>query len=167
MSQTATRTITYSITDVQNVMRKFKSDLRMIAECTGAITTTEADNYWTDMELLAKESYLAYVDVTLLSSGWEVRAVRYDVNEDASDLLPNRPGGVFWPRMSNPDLRIVIGKTGKWRALTPLEDSVLRRRLRYTWVTTAIDLSHAGLRSNGNRNFISNGYGLTRQDYSA
>lgn len=167
MVYSITHTTTYSTVDVQNVMRDLKTDLLMIAESTGAISLADAIEYAADIELLAKEGYLEYIDVTLLDWFCEVRAVRYTVTTEAGTLASSRPGGVLWPRVSAPFLRIVIGASSKWQHLTPSAYAVLRRRLKKGWTRTNVDISHDFLTSAGHRNFVSNAYGLKRKDYSA
>ena len=67
MSYTATATHTYSVTDIEIVMRRFSADIIMIAQSTQAITEAEARDYAHDVEALAKKGYLQKVDLTLLS----------------------------------------------------------------------------------------------------
>ena len=74
MSQTRTASATYTTTDVENVVRRVKADLTMIADSTGAWTSAEAANYAHDIEILAKAGYLAWVDLTLLQYGIEKKA---------------------------------------------------------------------------------------------
>ena len=167
MSYSVTYTETYSIVDVERVMRNLKTDLLMIAESTGAISLADAREYAADFELLAKGEYLEYVDVTLFDDSREVRAVRYTVSTKAGDLTTSRLGGVLWPRVSAPALRIVIGQSSKWLSLPQNADTALRQRLNKFWWPINVDISHALLNSSGGRNFVSNAYGLTRKDYNA
>ena len=166
MSYLTTFVETYSTVDVENVMRNLKTDLLMIAESTRAISFTDACEYAADFELLAKGAYLAYVDVTLFDGFCEVRAVRYTVTTKAGDLTASRPGGVLWPRVSAPYLRIVIGQSNKWAHLSQEADTALRKRLKKFWGPTNADISHALLHSLVGRNFVSNAYGLSRKDFS-
>ena len=76
MSYSSTETSTYTTTDVEAVMRRITADLVMIAASTGAITESNAREYAHDIELLAKNGYLDYVDVTLISNGVEQKATR-------------------------------------------------------------------------------------------
>lgn len=71
MSYSSTETSTYTATDVEAVMRRITADLVMIAASTGAVTETCARNWAHDIELLAKNGYLNYVDLTLISNGVE------------------------------------------------------------------------------------------------
>ena len=88
----------------------------MIADSTGGWTPEEAANYAHDVELLAKAGYLKHVDVTLFSNGVEVKATRFDVDTDAGGLTCSRPGGVLWPKVPEPILRIVLGYTDDYTA---------------------------------------------------
>ena len=54
MSQTRTASATYTTTDVENVVRRVKADLTMIADSTGAWTAQQAADYAHDIEVLAK-----------------------------------------------------------------------------------------------------------------
>lgn len=80
MSQTRTASATYTFVDIENVVRRVRADLVMIADSTGAWTGANAADYAHDIEVLAKAGYLKYVDVTLQSNGAEVKAVRFDVD---------------------------------------------------------------------------------------
>ncbi len=95
MSQTYSATETYSVADVEVVMRRVTTDLIMIAASTGAMTEKEARDYGHDIEALAKDNYLKMVDLTLMSNGIEQRAIRFEVNTAAGELTMNRPGGVL------------------------------------------------------------------------
>ena len=86
MSQTRTASATYTTTDIENVVRRVKADLAMIADSTGGWRSQKAADYAHDVEVLAKAGYLAWVDVTLLQYGVELKAVRFDVDTDAGTL---------------------------------------------------------------------------------
>jgi Bacterial HORMA domain family 1 len=160
----ATATQTYTYVDIEKVMRRVKADLVMIASSSSAITETEAVNYAHDIEYLARCGYLRSVDVTLFSSGIEVKASRYDVNTAAGDLSMSRPGGVLWPRVSQPYLRIVLYYTADYTDEARTSEA---RHLKLSWGPTNADTSHATLRSTGSRDYASGGYGLQRRDFGA
>lgn len=162
MSYSATRTETYSTVDIENVFRRFTTDLRMIADSSGAMTRAQAEEYGHDVEYLAKNDYLEFVDVTLFAAnGEEVRAVRYTVNTAAGDLTPSRPGGVLWPRLTGARLSVILGETRSFSS-----DVKVTNALKLTWVPTSKDISHSGLKSGAGRSYVSNAYGVQRQDYS-
>jgi len=166
-SSSFTSSATYSAVDIENVVRRFTADLKMIAQSSGAITESQAKEYAEDVEMLAKKGYLAAVDLTLLqggSLGTEVRASKYSVNTNAGDLTNNRPGNALWPRVSAPYLRIVLTYTsaydGAARAAT-------QPSLNISWTPTSADTSHRTLSSNGSRSYASNGWGMERKDFGA
>ncbi len=164
MSQTRTATATYTVVDIENVVRRVKADLVMIADSTGAWTAANAADYAHDVEVLAKAGYLKWVDLTLLSNGVEVKAVRFEVDTDAGSLTTSRPGGVLWPKVSGPHLRIVLSYTD---AYTSEAREATKGKLKIGWVTSYDDTSHASLMSSGGRNYASNAYGMQRKDWAA
>ena len=154
-----TYTHTYTESDIETVFRRFKADLLMIAQSSGALSEVEALNYAHDLQVFAKASVLEFVDLTLLDGTSEVEAARYTV--DASgDLSTSRPGGVMWPKVSNPRFRVVIRRTGGY-------SDDLKRQLKLSWQATNEDVSHFGLAEVGSREYSSNGWALRRQDYRA
>lgn len=164
MSQTRTASATYTIVDIENVVRRVRADLVMIADSTGAWTAAKAADYAHDIEVLAKAGYLKWIDVTLLSNGIEVKAVRFDVDTDAGSLTTSRPGGVLWPKVAGAHLRIVLSYTD---AYTTAAREATRSKLKIGWVTSYDDTSHASLVSSGGRNYTSNAYGMQRKDWAA
>ncbi len=119
MSATATAVRTVTDADIAAVLRRVTADLVMIAQSTGAITEQTARDYAYDIEVLALAQYLRMVDVTLLSGGaygTEWKAIRYVPNNAAGDLTSGRPGGVRWPRVPDPYLRIVLYHTDSYDA---------------------------------------------------
>ncbi len=164
MSQTRTATATYTVVDIENVVRRMKADIVMIADSTGAWTASKAADYAHDIEVLAKAGYLEYVDVTLFNNGVEVKAVRFDVDTDAGSLTSSRPGGVLWPKVAGAHLRVVLGYTD---AYTSDAREATKSKLKIGWVTSYDDTSHASLTSSGGRNYASNAYGMQRKDWAA
>lgn len=164
MSQTRTASATYTTTDIENVVRRVRADLAMIADSTGAWTPQQAADYAHDIEMLAKAGYLAWVDVTLLQNGVELKAVCFDVNTAAGTLTTSRPGGVLWPRVTGANLRIVISYTA---AYTNAAREAMRSKLKIGWTASYDDTSHSGLNSSGARNYVSSTYGMQRKDWAA
>ena len=164
MSQTRTASATYTVVDIENVVRRVKADLIMIADSTGAWTSAKATDYAHDIEMLAKAGYLAWVDVTLFSNGIEVKAVRFDVDTDAGSLVTSRPGGVLWPKVSGAHLRIILSYTD---AYTSAAREAMKSKLKIGWVPSSDDTSHTSLRSSGGRDYVSNAYGMQRKDWAA
>jgi hypothetical protein len=163
MVSTSTATTTYSIADIEIVMRRVTSDLIMIASSTGAITESKAREYGHDIELLGAKDYLQSVDVTLFNGGKEIKAIRFDVNLSADSLTMSRPGGVLWPRVETPYLRIVLTYTSQY---TPEAKEYMRKKLKISWAPTNADLSHTTLKMSAGRDYVSNSYGVQRKDFS-
>jgi hypothetical protein len=164
VSQTCSTTETYSVADVEVVMRRVTTDLVMIAGSTGAITEDKARDWAHDIEVLAKNGYLKMVDLTLSSNGVEMKATRFEVNTQAGGFTMSRPGGVLWPKLPNPDLRIVLYYTDSYDATAKEK---FRSKLNVPWVPTSADTSHSTLYSSASRDYVSNGYGMQRKDFSS
>lgn len=163
-TRTATATQTYTEVDIEEVVLNVKADLVMIADSTKGWTPEKAKDYAHDVELLAKAGYLKYVDVTLFSDGAEIKAVRFNVDTDAGALTASRPGGVLWPKVDKPYLRIVLGYTD---AYTDAARSTMKSKLKIGWAPTDADTSHSALTAAGGRNYVSNAYGMQRKDWVA
>lgn len=163
MSYTSTTTETYSVTDIQTVMRRVTADIVMIAGSTGAVSEEKAREWGHDIEVLAKNGYLKAVDLTLFSGNSEVNAVRYDVNRESGALSTSRPGGVLWPRVNLPNLQIILMYTAEYNDLAR---SKMKGKLRVSWVPSNADTSHSKLKSTSGRNYVSNTYGMQRKDFS-
>jgi hypothetical protein len=164
MSQTYSTTETYSVADVEVVMRRVTADLVMIASSTGAVTERIALDWAHDIEVLAKNGYLRNVDLTLLSYGVEKKATRFEVNTQSGDITTSRPGGVLWPTLPYPELRIILHYTETYDAAAKEK---LGGKLNIGWMPTTIDTSHSTLNSNASRDYVSNGYGMQRKDFSS
>lgn len=163
MSHTYSATETYSVADVEVVMRRVTADLVMIAGSTGAVTEDKARDWGYDIEVLAKNGYLRMVDLTLMSNGIEQKATRFEVTTESGDFTMSRPGGVLWPKLPNPDLRIVLFYTAEYDAAAKEK---MGGKLRIGWVPTTADTSHSSLKSSASRDYVSNGYGMQRKDFS-
>jgi len=133
----------------------------MIADSSGAMTRTQAEEYGHDIEYLAKKDYLKYVDVTLFSYGEEVKAVRYTVNTAAGSLTPSRPGGVLWPKVSGARLSVIVGPSQSFWL-----DPNIMNALKISWGPTSQDISHSSLQAGSGRSYVSNAYGVQRDDFS-
>lgn len=162
MSYTATSTATYSVTDIQAVIRRFSADVEMIAASSRALAADKARDYAHDVEVLARNGYLQRVDITLLRGQVELRAVTYEVNTASGDLTTSRPGGVLWPYVPDARIRIVLSYTDSF---TDEAREHVRPSLNITWVATSADTSHSSLQQAGGRDYASNGYGMQRKDY--
>ena len=152
----------WSTVDIEKVTNRFRADIVMIAQSSGAMTEACAHDYAHDVNLLAKGGYLKSVDLTLLSSGVEVRAVNYYVNTEAEDLIMSRPGGVRWPKVVDPYFRIVLSYT---IAFTESAEKEINSKLKKNWAPTDANTSHSTLISTGGRNYASKGWGMGRKDF--
>jgi hypothetical protein len=164
MSYVTTETHTYTIADIEIVVRRFTADMVMIAQSTGAITEAKARDYAHDVEVLAKEGYLSKVDLTLFSGAVEVQATQYGVDIAAGELAMSRPGGAMWPRVANPNLRIILYYTDEY---TQTAREAMKKKLKIGWVPTDADTSHSTLKPSGSRDYASNGWGMRRKDFAA
>jgi Bacterial HORMA domain family 1 len=166
MSQTRTASAsqTYTVADIEEVVLNLKADLVMIADSTQGWTPEKARDYAHDVAVLAKAGYLKYVDVTLLSNSVEMKAVRFDVDTEAGSLTTSRPGGVLWPKVANPYLRIILGYTSDY---TDTARDATKGKLKIGWTPTSDDTSHSSLTTSGGRNYASNSYGMQRKDWAA
>lgn len=163
-TETTTATQTHTTVDIERVVRRFTADMVMIASSSAAITEAKARDYAHDVEALAKEGFLRKVDVTLLSYGIEVCAVTYVVNTSAGELTTSRPGGVKWPRVHFPDLRIILFYTASY---DDEARDAMRKHLKVEWVPTSADTSHSALKQVAGRDYASNSWGLQRTDFGS
>jgi hypothetical protein len=163
MSYSSTMTETYSIADIEVVMRRVTADLVMIANSTNATTEERARNWGHDIELLAKNGYLKAVDLTLLSAGVEQKATRFEVNSESGELSMSRPGGVLWPLVTQPTLRIILFYSVAYSATAK---DKMAGKLCLSWSPTDADTSHLSLNANSGRDYFSNGYGMQRKDFT-
>jgi hypothetical protein len=165
MNSTATASFeeTYSFADIEGVVRRVLADLKMAANSTGAQTEQWAINMAHDIEVLAKHDYLKSADVTLLSGWQEIAAVCYKVNTKSGGLTSTRPGGMLWPQVLNPRLRVILSLHNSYTAAAEL---ALQHELRFSWTTTSEDTSHAGLNSGAGRTYASNAFGMQRTDFT-
>jgi len=160
---TYSTTSTYTVADVEKVMRSVKADLIMIANSTKAMTEDDALNYAYDIEILAKKNHLKFADVTLMDGSSEVRAIRYEFQTEGATGA-ERPGGVLWPLTPK-------DKGGRIRIhLRYTDSSSVEKRaelsLKISWVPASTDISHKDLTSSVGRNYSSNGFGTNREDFS-
>lgn len=165
MSYPTSESVSYSWTtaDIGTVVNRFRADILMIAQSSVAITEALALEYAHDVEVLAKEGYLESVDLTLFSKGAEVRAVRYDVETEAGDLTMSRPGGVRWPKVTNPEFRIILTYNSTF---TTVAEQKVKVKLKRVWKTSNYDTSHSTLSSLSGRDYVSNGWGMRRKDFN-
>ena len=102
--------------------------------------------------------------MTLFSGTTEVRATQYVVSTAAGDLTMSRPGGVMWPRVANPDFRIILSYTDSY---TQAAREAMKNKLKIGWVPTNANTSHSTLTASGGRDYASNGWSMQRKDFAA
>lgn len=165
MSHTATASAsqTFTTTDIQKVVRRFRADIIMIAQSTGALSESEARDYADDMDQLAQNGFLSKVDVTYMQGGEELRASLYTVNTAAGELTSSNPGGVRWPVVANARIRVTVSYTSEY---TDAQRAKLQPKLAINWVKSTADTSHSQLKSQGGRDYASNGWGMQRKDFA-
>ena len=104
------------------------------------------------------------MDLTLLDDGREIKAARFVPSERASGWANDRPGGVLWPRVTCPRLRVVLTYTSAYDAAARVRMS---SKLKIGWVACHDDTSHSTLNQGGGRSYASNAYGMRRTDWAA
>lgn len=162
MTYSATQTTTYTTTDIEAVVRRITADLVMIASSSGAVTEALAREWGHDIEILAKNGYLKYVDLTLLSNGVEEKATRFYVNESGA-LANQRPGNALWPKVAGARLRIVLSHNDNYDKQA---QEKMGGKMKINWTDSYEDITHSQLTQSGGREYSSNGYGMERKDYT-
>jgi hypothetical protein len=167
MTSTATQTQTYNTADIGKVIDCVAADLDMICQLTGLLSRDTARQYASDVKRMAQAGYLLEANIVLKNSaGIEIRAAKYVVNTNAANLTAQRPGNNDWPRTPGGALTVVVKYSSMW-LLTPEAAKVdFRRTLSTTWSDVNMDLSFPGLTQSLDRNYVSNGWGVTKSNYS-
>jgi len=162
MSYSTTHSTTYTTTDIETVIRRLSADLEMIAASTAAVSEEHARKWAHDIEVLAKNDYLNFVDLTLLHNNRELKATRFYVDE-SGDLTNDRPGNARWPKVDGAELRITLNPKSSY-------DQTAREKiagkLKFSWTKSYSDISHSTLTQTNGREYSSNGYGIQRKDYN-
>jgi hypothetical protein len=167
MSYSESLTQTYSVADIGKVIDCVAADLDMNSQSTGLLTRDQVKNYAADVKALAQKGYLIEANIVLQdSSGGVIRAAKYEVSTDASTLTAQRPGNNRWPRTPSGQLNIVVLYSQKWHELTDAQKAAFRQTLTTGWTTSNTDLSFPTLTRSADRNYISNGWGVTKSIYA-
>ena|ERR1700680_1904573 len=167
MSYTGTLTQTYSVADISKVIDCIAADLDMNSQSTGLLTRDLVKQYSADVKALAQKGYLLEANIVLQdSSGAVIRAAKYEVSTDASTLKAQRPGNNLWPRTPFGELNIVVRYSQKWLALTEAQKAAFNQTLSTEWTTSSTDLSFPSLTRSADRNYVSNGWGVTKSVYT-
>jgi hypothetical protein len=167
MSATESLTQTYTVADIGKVLDCIAADLDMNAQSTGLLTRELAKKYVADVKLMAQMGYLLVANIVLNdSAGKLIRAAKYEVSTDASTLTAQRPGNNLWPYTPGGGLNVVVQYSTKWGQLTDGERAAFQKTLSNTWTPRNIDLSFPSLGRSADRNYVSNGWGVTKSVYS-
>jgi Bacterial HORMA domain family 1 len=167
MSYSESLTQTYSVADIGKVIDCIAADLDMNSQSTGLLTRDQVKNYAADVKALAQKGYLVEANIVLQhSSGEVIRAAKYEVSTDASTLTAQRPGNNRWPRTPSGQLNIVVLYSQKWHGLTDALKAAFRQTLTTGWTTSNTDLSFPILTRSTDRNYVSNGWGVTKSVYA-
>src|SRR6267378_3277637 len=167
MSYSESLTETYSVVDIGKVIDCIAADLDMNSQSTGLLTRDLVKNYAADVKALAQKGYLLEANIVLYDSSGEVlRAAKYEVSTDASTLTAQRPGNNRWPRTPSGQLNIVVRYSQRWHGLTEAQKAAFRQTLTTSWTTSNTDLSFPSLTRSADRNYVSNGWGVTKSVYA-
>jgi hypothetical protein len=155
---------TYTIADIGKVIDCFAADLDMTGQSTKLLTHDLAKQYAEDVKTLAQNGYLMEANIVLYDSAGEpIRAAKYEVSTDASSLTAHRPGNNLWPPTPGGQLGVVVRYSQAWRDLTPLRQQAFQQtKLKTGWTTSNTDLSFPALTRAADRNYVSNGWGVTK-----
>ena len=163
MSYTESSTQTYTIADIGKVIDCFAADLDMTSQSTGLLTRDLVKRYASDVKAMAQSGYLLEANIVLKDfTGEVIRAAKYEVSIDVGSLTASRPGNNRWPATPKGDLSVVVRNSQKWRNLTDSQQQAFGRTLSTTWTTSSTNLSFPALTRSADRNYISNGWGITK-----
>ena len=166
MSYTESLTQTYTIADVGKVIDCFAADLDMTSQSTGLLTRDLVKQYASDVKAKAQKGYLLEVNIVLKdTAGNVIRAAKYEVSTDATSLTASRPGNNRWPATPSGELTVVLRNSQKWHDLTASQQSAFNETLSISWVSSSTDLSFPSLTRSADRNYVSNGWGVTKSVY--
>jgi hypothetical protein len=154
---------TYTIADIGKVIDCFAADLDMNAQSTGLLTRDLVKRYAADVKALAQNGYLLEANIVLLdSAGRVIRAAKYEVLTDVYALTGQRPGNNLWPRTTGGELTVMVRYSQRWRNLSDSQRLAFKKDLSPNWCPSNTDLSFPSLTRSHDRNFVSNGWGVTK-----
>jgi Bacterial HORMA domain family 1 len=166
MSSTETLTQTYTIADIGKVIDCFAADLDMTSQSTGLLTRDKVKQYASDVKAKAQKGYLVEANIVLKdAAGNVVRAAKYEVSTDAASLTASRPGNNLWPATPGGELSVVLRNSQKWSDLTDSQRTAFNETLSISWVSSSTDISFPALTRSADRNYVSNGWGVTKSVY--
>lgn len=166
MSYTESSTQTYTVADIGKVIDCFAADLDMNSQSTGLLTRGLVKQYAADVKAMAQHGYLAEANIVLKDSAGNVlRASKYEVSTDAASLAASRPGNNRWPTTPGGELSVVVRYSQNWRDLTDSRRAAFNATLSTFWVSSSTDLLFPTLTRYADRNYVSNGWGVTKSVY--
>ncbi len=156
-----TITQTYTKTDTRKVFENYQADLLMLAERTQAMDFEHAKKCAYDVSLMAQEGCLRRVHIQLYDSkGNLIKVHRYSVKKDIlSD--GQRPGGNRWPCKPDGSLCVIVEYSDRQKA----EKLKKSGKLKVKWGPSSLSTDYSGMRSDGDRFYSSNNYGLWRDSF--
>jgi hypothetical protein len=163
MMYTETQSQSFTIADIGKVIDCFAADLDMNSQSTALLTRDLVKQYAADVKAMAQNGYLLEANIVLSDATKNViRAAKYEVSTDASSLTARRPGNNLWPNTPGGELTVVVQYSKKWRELTDAQRAAFRQTLGTMWSSSTTDLSFPSLTRSPDRNYVSNGWGLTK-----
>jgi hypothetical protein len=166
MSYTESLTQTYTIADIGKVIDCFAADLDMTSQSTALLTRDLVKQYAADVKVMAQRGYLLEANIVLKdTAGNVIRAAKYEVNVNAGSLTASRPGNNRWPATPRGELSVVVKNSQKWRDLTDAQRQAFQGTLNISWTSSSTDLSFPALTRAADRNYVSNGWGVTKSMY--
>lgn len=165
MTQTRTKTETYTVADVKNVFENVLSDLAMIVRSTELWSSAHLQSVSEDIRLLSEAGYLRRLDIVLCDeNGVTVKAHRYDVSTEASRWSNAEPRGNIWSG-DGKKLNLVIFWNDDWAALSEARQQSIRSSLRIKWSASDVDTTYGGLASVSKLQYSSQSFGVERQTF--
>ena len=166
---TATKTNTYTITDVRRVVASFGADFSMLSQATGLRDSEDVRETVSDLNAFAEAGYLEGVHLILWdANGNKLRAAKYTVSTSAVSWSNDRPGNNLWPRTPGGRLQIIGTLSSGWWDMDEAAKDRVREQYGIVgaWRPTNTDTSHEGMDSNTDRRYASNAYGMQRTVYT-
>lgn len=108
---TATKTNTYTITDIRRVVASFGADFSMLSQTTRLRDSEDVRETVSDLNGFAEAGYLEGIHLILWdASGNKLRAAKYTVSTSAVSWSNDRPGNSLWPRRPKTRVRVICRK---------------------------------------------------------
>jgi hypothetical protein len=158
---------TYTVADIAKVIDCVTADLDMNAQSTGLLSRDLVKQYSADVKALAQQGYLLEANIVLRNAADQpIRAAKYEVATDGSTLTAHRPGNNLWPRTPGGALVVVVRYSQNWHNLSDAQRAAFKKTLSPDWSASTTDLSFPSLNRSADRNYVSNGWGVTKSVFS-